>query len=184
MCEVGCGLSSPIQWLELKRVVGVDRYAPALAEARRRGAYDELQLCDVRDIGRRLAPKQFNACVALDVIEHLTKEEGRQLLCDMERLASKKVIVFTPNGFLPQTGTGEDFQTHLSGWETGEMQSLGYKVEGVLGWKVLRGEQHGLRFRPRTLWSIVSYLTQLSYTRSHPHKAAALLCVKTLSERG
>ena len=63
------------------------------------------------------ARNNSNACVALDVIEHLVKPDGIKLMRDMETIAAKKVIFFTPCGFLPQHHTtNDDLQEHLSGW--------------------------------------------------------------------
>ena len=43
----------------------------------------------------------------------------------MEKVARKKVIVFTPNGFVPQRPyDGNPFQEHLSGWSVDEIHEL------------------------------------------------------------
>jgi hypothetical protein len=118
--------------------------------------------------------------VALDVLEHLSKEDGYAMLHAMERIASKKVLIFTPNGFLPQESTDGDMQAHLSGWDAAEMRALGFTVVGMHGHKFLRREHHEHRFRPRSLSGAVSQLTHYMYTRSHPEKAAAILCVKAV----
>jgi hypothetical protein len=138
----------------------------------------------VQDVGRFFGRHQFDCCVALDLIEHLTKEEGHQLIRDMERIASKRVLLFTPNGFLGQSGKGDDLQQHLSGWEAGEMRSLGFTVAGMHGHRFLRGEQHRHRFRPRVLSGLLSVLTHYLYTRSHPEVAAAILCIKDVHVPG
>jgi hypothetical protein len=121
--------------------------------------------------------------VALDLIEHVSKKEGNALIQDMERIASKKILIFTPNGFLRQQSHDGDLQEHLSGWTADEMQSLGFTVIGMHGHKFFRGEHHEHRFRPRRLSGIVSQLSHYCYTRSHAANAAAILCVKNVGDR-
>ena len=64
---------------------------------------------------------QWDAIYLLDVIEHMEREEGEQVieLC-LER-ATQQIVVFTPYGFMEQDEDGWDlggdyWQTHRSGW--------------------------------------------------------------------
>ena len=116
----------------------------------------------------------------LDIIEHFKKDRGYELVAKAERIAKKKVIIVTPNGFLPQQSKNGDLQEHLSGWNCEDMEKLGYSVAGLLGLKHLRGEYHNLRYQPKIFWGIVSELTQHFYARRHPKKACSLFCVKNL----
>jgi hypothetical protein len=94
---------------------------------------------NVSDIANEIPDRSFDCVVALDLIEHLTKEDGRRLLRAMERIARRKVVIFTPQGFLPQHAVGRnEFQRHLSGWEVDEMRGMGYRVIGISGWKPLK----------------------------------------------
>ncbi len=103
-----------------------------------------------------------------------------KLLDDMERIAKEKVIVYTPNGFLPQ-GTVRDnpYQVHLSGWTTEEFESRGYNVIGINGWKPLRHEFSRIRFRPIIFWKLVSGLTR-RLVRIYPKLAFQLLATKEM----
>jgi len=181
--DVGCGGGSPVRLIGLDYLVGVDGHAPSLEEAKRNKTHHEFHLADVRTIGAHFPARRFDACIALDLIEHLTKDDGHQLLKDMEKVASKRVVIFTPNGFVPQQSQGGDLQEHLSGWEAGEMRALGYEVIGLYGPKSLRGEFHKSKFLPRPVAGIVSAVGHLVYNRSHPETATALLCVKNLEVR-
>lgn len=178
--DIGCGGDSPVRHLKFAYSVGVDGYEPLLQQARAHRTHDEFVSCNATDLESRFSPKQFDCCVALDLIEHLSKESGLKLIKDMERIASKKILLFTPNGFLPQKSHEGDLQKHLSGWTAEEMRALGFTVIGMHGWKALRGEQHRHRLRPAWLSGIVSALSHVLYTRRHPSQAAALLCVKSL----
>jgi 2-polyprenyl-3-methyl-5-hydroxy-6-metoxy-1,4-benzoquinol methylase len=177
--DVGCGKASPLRFLRTGRLVGVDAYAPDVDEARRLRTHDEVVQSDIRSICNIFHAKQFDVCVALDVIEHLTREEALSLLREMESVACRRVVVSTPNGFLPQ-GNKEagDLQVHQSGWSVDEMRGLGYQVIGLMGLKTLRGEQHKLRFRPVAFWALVSWISQKIWCKRHPARAAGLLCWK------
>jgi SAM-dependent methyltransferase len=178
--DVGCGKSMNLRWLGVKSTAGIDGYEPDLNEARRRGTHDELVLGNVCQLDEYFKPDQFDAVIALDVIEHLTKEDGLRLMQAMEKIARRKIILFTPNGFLPQHHLEKsDLQEHLSGWEVAEMQQHGYRVIGLLGPKSLRGEFHNLKGRPKSFWGAISLLGHFLWTRWIPAGAAAILCVKT-----
>lgn len=179
--DLGCGSCPTMRQLGLGRITGLEGYEPAVARARQLGTHDEIVLGDVRRAGELFPPKSFDACVALDLIEHLPKAEGWALLDAMERLARRRVVVFTPSGFLPQ-GNKEagDLQVHVSGWEPHELRARGYRVQGMFGPKSLRGEQHRLKYRPKWFWACVALVLHVLWTRHVPEHAAAMLCVKHL----
>ncbi|MHB1275785.1 MAG: glycosyltransferase [Candidatus Humimicrobiaceae bacterium] len=69
--------------------------------------------------------KSVDSIFILDVVEHLDKNEGMNLLKETEKIARKQIIVFTPLGFLPQKHDdsndawgleGSEWQEHKSGW--------------------------------------------------------------------
>lgn len=178
--DVGCGKNSPLRFIPKAHLVGVDGFAPAIEEARQRGTHDELLLGDVQKLTGLFDSKQFDACIALDVIEHLPKEEGWRMLESMEKLARKRVVIFTPNGFVPQHSKDGDLQEHLSGWTAEDLRPHGYEVFGMCGPKSLRGEYHIIKYKPRAFWALVSLAADYAYSRGHPESAAAILAVKKL----
>lgn len=182
--DIGCGPGSPVQHLKFAQSTGVEAYEPALEEARRSKTHSEYSSASAAELKHHFSENQFDCCVALDLIEHLTKDQGRKLIRDMERIARKKILLFTPNGFLHQSRHDDDLQEHLSGWTAGEMRSLGFRVIGMHGWKALRGEQHAHRLKPAALSGILSAVTHSLWTRWFPTHAAAILCVKDTSRTG
>jgi SAM-dependent methyltransferase len=182
LLDVGCGANSPIQFLPRRagHSVGVDLFEPWIAKSETAAIHDEYVAGDALDLDTIFQPGSFDGVLALDLIEHLTKEDGLRLLAMMERLARKKTVVFTPNGFLEQHETEDNaLQVHKSGWTAKEMRSLGYHVVGINGWRPLRAEYAQPRWRPRLLWNRVSYLSQL-VTTSRPDSAFAILCMKSV----
>ena len=176
--DVGCGNCSPLRFLQSVHLTGVDGYAPALEEARRNGTHDEYAFGDVKRIQELFNAKRFDACVSLDVIEHLPKEDGWRMAEAMERLAQRQVVIFTPNGFVPQRSKDGDLQEHLSGWTAPEMRSRGYRVLGMYGPKSWRGEYHRIKYQPRVFWVLLSFCSHYLRTRARPENAAAIFCVK------
>src|SRR5215472_4311584 len=71
--DIGCGNFSPMSYLSGLHLVGVDGYPPAVEEAKSRGTHDEMVLGNVSQVGELFRERRFDACVALDVIEHLKK---------------------------------------------------------------------------------------------------------------
>ena len=182
LLDVGCGSDSPVKYFSdrIGRCVGVDAFQPSIDSSSTKRIHGEYHLLDVLEIGKAFPERSFDGVIALDLIEHLPKPEGLALIAMMERIARKKVIVFTPNGFLEQREHyGNKYQVHQSGWTTEEMRSLGYRVTGVNGWKPLRGESANIKWRPGWLWMRISLLSQ-PFTRTHPRSAFAILCIKDL----
>lgn len=163
LLDVGCGNNSPL--LRFSRrpdyAVGVDLHRPWLDESRRKGIHDEYVEANILELGDRFAPGQFEVVLACDVLEHLTPDDGAVLLDLMESIASERVVVLTPNGFVPQGETwGNPFQVHRSGWTVEALRSRGFVVSGLNGVRWLRGERGGARIRPRRVGELLASLSQ------------------------
>ncbi len=182
LLDVGCGFNSPLQHLHSKPkvMVGVDVFEPAIAESRAKAIHNEYYIMDILKIADKFPPKSFDAVVAFDVIEHLSEENAIDLICQMEKIAKNKVLLFTPNGFLPQ---GEEFgnpwQKHISGWTVRQMKSFGYRVYGIEGLIYLRGEMARIRWKPTIFWYYISLFSQI-FTQGLPSLAFRILCVKDI----
>jgi hypothetical protein len=80
--------------------------------------------------------------VAVDVLEHLNKQEGYKLLEQMKRVCSIQALIVTSNGYMPQHVSTQDldewgyegnvYQTHLSGWELSDFD----------GWEVITSPKY------------------------------------------
>jgi hypothetical protein len=83
----------------------------------------------------------FHFVVAIDLIEHLAKEEGYHLLYQMDRISEAASLIFTPNGFVWQPPSlNNEFNAHISGWKPKELKALGWRhIYGQGGYKLLVG---------------------------------------------
>lgn len=174
--DLGCGTDSILHlFSDQCRIVGVDRYMPSLVRNRATGTYAGQVNADILDLP--VVDKAVDACVSLDVIEHFEREDGERLIATMERIARKRVIIFTPNGFVPQLADANPWQAHRSGWTAEDFQRRGCRVHGIYGMKLLRGEYSRLRYGPRWFWEPVSWASQCVAAASPSH-AYALCAVK------
>lgn len=82
----------------------------------------------------------FDFIVALDLIEHLSKDQGYRLLYEIHRLSTVSLLR-TPNGFVWQPPAAKNpWQAHVSGWTPREFRNLGWKIQyGESGLKLLVG---------------------------------------------
>ncbi len=179
LLDLGCGANSPIKYFSDNfNSVGVDLYEKSIEESRSKKIHNEYLQMDVLKIEEKFKANSFDCVVALDLIEHLTKEEGIKLISAMEKISKSKILIFTPNGF---TSQGEfdvnPWNIHKSGWTIDEMKQRGYKVIGMNGLKYLKGEYAAPRYKPKILWYIISEITQI-FVRNHPERANQILCVK------
>lgn len=144
--DIGCGYSSLLsRFRPAIKTVGLDASQEVLDKARAQGQHDDYILADISalepgTILERTGGRLFDLVTLIDLIEHLPKRQGFELLEKCEQLSSKYIIVNTPNGFLEQGPEfGNKFQRHLSGWFPHDFEGLGYSVYGTFGTKFLRG---------------------------------------------
>ena len=180
--DLGCGHRSPLRKVSQKIYSeGVDLHLPSVEASQGKKIHNRYHLMDVRKID--FPPNSFDCVMALDLIEHLPKEDAFKLVDRMESIARRKVIIFVPNGFLAQgTFDGNPLQAHQSSWTAKEMRGRGYRIKGLNGLKFLRKEGAALKYRPSFFWQFVSDLSQL-WTYHTALLAFQLFCVKDLPSR-
>lgn len=116
--DIGAGLR-PMAWYTPAQHMCIEPHRP-YAESLWKAGYNAI--CDhALHSLRFLTPGVYDSIFLLDVIEHLERDAGEQLLKAVHRLMAKQIVIFTPDGFMPQEhdawGMGGEFwQTHRSGW--------------------------------------------------------------------
>lgn len=179
LLDVGCGDDSPIQGFSQRiECTGVDAFEPSIEKSRAKQIHRRYFKMDIREVAKEFKPGAYDCVLASDVIEHLPKEEGDVFLHSLETIAKRRVIIFTPNGFLAQGEYDKNpWQVHLSGWTVDEMRTRGYRVIGLRGWKPLRKEYAAIRYKPKFFWLLISAFTQW-FVRNRPEHSFQILCIK------
>lgn len=130
--DVACGLSLKSKYIPAQIRVGVDIFEEYFHHIESDVPYVVVRH-DVRKLNEIFLPKSFDLVIAIDIIEHLEKDESFAMIKQCEAIARKGVILETPKGFIPQNidilgFEGHEFQTHRCGWEPEELQAMGYKT--------------------------------------------------------
>ncbi len=182
--DIGCGNASKLSPFRPGiRTVGLDAFEGALAEARARGQHDDYVLADILKVSPEtiLEPfggRRFDLITLIDVIEHLPKRQGFELLEKCERLTCKYILVQTPNGFLEQGPEfGNEFQRHLSGWFAHDFEGMAYTVHGS-GIKALRGYSAKPRYNFPGALKCDALLSRLLRVDKNYHRAFGLIAIK------
>lgn len=182
--DLGCGSDSPIKLFsdKLEYSLGIDSFAPYIEQSKNSKIHSDYLLSDVFDACQKIKDNSFDCVLALDLIEHLNKIDGLRLIREMERIAKKKVIICTPNGFLKQEiFDGNVRQAHLSGYNVKELRNMGYKIFGINGLKFLRRERGTIKLHPAFFWKRIASLTQI-IVYYFPEIAFQMLCVKSFDK--
>lgn len=127
--DIGTGIR-PHSFIQAKLYIFCEPFA-SYVEALQEKYKQAPNVIILQTTGQILLPTMPDQSVDLismiDVIEHIDKVEGRELLAACERVARRQIVLFTPLGFVPQdyeSGEqdawglqGVEWQRHLSGWE-------------------------------------------------------------------
>jgi hypothetical protein len=153
--DVGPGIQ-PQSYFRPRTHICVEAHAPYVERLRADRAGDPGVVC-LRGTWQQVLPHlpddSVDTAFALDLIEHLEKEDGFALLREMSRIARVQVVIFTPLGMYPQEyGEGDadawgmdggHWQTHRSGWFPAELARVGEGWEAVVVPGFHHADQHG-----------------------------------------
>lgn len=164
--DVGCGRTSSLKGVDKGSYrVGLDIYKPYILKIRGLSVHNAYVLGDARALPFK--SNSFDCAVATEILEHLDKHDGLEMLEEIERVVKKKVLMTTPNGFLPTYAGPDDNpeETHLCGYTADELKKLGFKVWGFHGLKTLWTVKHGqsvVKFGlPKILSNLLINITEL-----------------------
>ena len=116
VADIGAGVR-PMQWYKPELHLCVEPYGPYVEKLKEAG-YETAQHTAIDWFG---IAGMFEAIYLLDVVEHMDKEVGQEVVRLALLTATVQVVVFTPKGFMHQDEDawglgGDSWQTHRSGW--------------------------------------------------------------------
>ena len=122
--DLCCGPCSPTKFLKSGSKVGVDLNPKALEEAKK---FCVPVMLDASKIGEIFPEKSIDVVLWLDGIEHLELKGAVAALESAEKIARKRVVVFTPNekAFFD---LDDEFLRHKSFFPVTYWLDRGYKV--------------------------------------------------------
>ena len=139
--DVGCG-TRPFAGFDFPNPsLCLDAYGPYLDQVKGERLCVQWDAADGLQIFR---DSSYDVVLLLDVLEHLKRTRAVQLLIDATHIARKRVLVYTPSGWLAQDGDvsglgGDEWQTHRCAFAYSELKGLGFLVKK---WRT-RSAQHG-----------------------------------------
>lgn len=87
-------------------------------------------------------PKSYDIVLLIDVLEHFKKPDGKKVLVQVEKIARRQIVIWTPVGWYPQDYDCVDepwkaddklypkhkniYQQHLSAWYPKDLEKKGY----------------------------------------------------------
>lgn len=184
--DLGCGDGSLMNAFCKKswKITGIDIYEKSLIKARKTGVYKKLIKGDLVSACRRLVEEQekYDLVFCSQVIEHLSKKEGLEILNLADKLAGERIYFGTPRGYMNQPEEfleGNPYQKHKSGWTVDDFKKRGYKVYGV-GLKPIwseKGMARGKRGLSLFLLTTLSFLLS-PMTIFVPSLGAGIMAIK------
>ena len=165
--DMGCGdgtLMGGIAGSDWK-ITGIDIYEKDILNAKKKGIYKKLIKGDLVKVAKELAKqkKRYDLVFCSQVIEHITKKEGEELLGLAEKLAKKRIYFGTPRGFMKQPEVflkGNPYQYHKSGWPIKDFTQRGYRVYGI-GFNPVWAEEGLGRSKNILIFSIASLISYI-----------------------
>lgn len=119
LLDVGCGRDPKlIKDIKAKERWGIEIFEPAFDEIKSKKFYDIHIFGDVRTVLRGIGDNRFDLVTGIDLIEHFDKQIGIDVLKELDRVAKKEILLFTPYKFYHQDAyEGNPYQEHKSGWD-------------------------------------------------------------------
>jgi len=135
--DVGCGRGIVGALSRIYRqpsyVIGIDIFKPYISSVQKLNLYDELIMCDLRNLPLPFKDKTFDVTICLETIEHLPRHVGLELISEeLKRLTKSRIIISTPAHFFTQPAFDQNpHQRHVSFYEEGDFTNAGYRVYGT-----------------------------------------------------
>lgn len=171
--DLGCGPSSPLKNIKnIDYSVGVELFKPYLDISKKQKIHTKYLQKDILNLNFK--SNSFDAVILIEVLEHLSKNDGQKILKLADIWSKKKVILSTPNQYFPMGIVDNNIhQKHLSGWSIKELRQNGFKINGVSGFRffykksndiesLINGKVYqNIKFYPRPFFYGINALFQI-----------------------
>ena len=136
--DFGCGLMPATRKLNCKKLIAIEKWFPYVNQLRKELFHlKHIHVWELALAGPFLSNIESNSTdisLAIDVVEHFEKEDALRLIKHMERISRKRVIIFTPEGFVPnEREENTELQRHRCGFLPIELEEIGYEVFKRIG---------------------------------------------------
>ena len=134
--DAGCGRGQYFRYFNCQQLVAIDISTIMLRKALKTRHLISIVLADVRKLPYR--NRIFDFVWSSEVIEHLTEEDGRNLLLEFKRVGKGKIVITTPNynifsrivktAIYPKRLKSDLKHFHFSFYTPFKLKKLGFKV--------------------------------------------------------
>ncbi|MHB8173614.1 MAG: class I SAM-dependent methyltransferase [Nitrospirota bacterium] len=180
--DIGCGRGSLLSSLRCADFIstGLDANYQNITESRENDVHDNYIHGDLKSL---TINDRFDVVIMSHVIEHFTREEGHEVIRNIERIAKHLIYIETPNGFFEiKADENNHYDRHLSGWFPHDFAGRGYTVYGS-GPLWMNKYSSGLGIAGGLLRRAVSRATQRYYFK-RPIKAATIAAIRYKDDIG
>lgn len=130
--DIGCGIMQAIDGLSCKMILGCDIFPRYLDEIKHKYPTIVLGVDEIQ----KFRDESYDIVIALDVVEHVDHQKAIKMIRDMQDIARKKVIIYTPRKFDENEesvsnawGLGyNEHQRHKCLVSKKELEDLGFNV--------------------------------------------------------
>jgi len=188
--DVGCGDGKMMGLINRHKqfsAVAVEIHEPTLRGCRMRGVHSDYIIGNA--VNLPVKRKSFDTVLCSEVLEHLEKKKGWEMIRAVEEIACKRVIISMPSQWplIEKYDTVEDaLYGHKSSWSPHELRESGYRVRGF-GLRHIR--VGGIRSEGGLMWALPRVLRPLGYiiwvlagpfVWFFPKAADHMICIKKL----
>ncbi len=108
-------------------ITGIESWQAYIDVPKHRKPYDSVVAADVNDVLPTLAAGSFDVVVAMEFIEHLTREDAETVIDHCKQIAPI-VYCSAPIGDFPQEALhGNPYQIHRSTWTDDDWRAMGFE---------------------------------------------------------
>ncbi len=84
--------------------------------------YNHIIIGNALEILPTLPDQSYQLILAIDILEHLTTDEGFTFLSHVKRITQKTALISTPKEFIPQEVVANPYENHRSLWTRDDLE--------------------------------------------------------------